>query len=152
MGGCIKDRIAEAEKKDEEEKERRRKEEEEKTMKTMMSDVRVDPPSNSKMKSQLEALEASLQHLPAEDREVTKLAATVKELHVVLEQPTIASLRESCEVMEKAKRRVRRATERIAREKRERRRREVKAEVKAVSALYAEYEAKCERGGRGQWR
>lgn len=144
--------MAEAEKEEEEEKERRRKEEEEKTMKTMMRDVMAGSSSHSQMKIQLEALEASLRLLPAEDREVAKLTATVKELNVVLDQPTLASLREGCEVLEKVKRRARRATERIAREERERRRREVKKEVKAVSALYAEYEAKCERGGRGQWR
>ena len=83
---------------------------------------------------------------------MAKLKAAVKEVHAGLDQPTVASLRESGAVLEKTRRRTKRAEERIAREARERLRREVKTKVKEVSALYSEYENKSQQGSNEWWR
>ena len=143
----MRDREEEKEAKKEEEAKQRRKKEEEEAVRRMTKEVEVSECSYVQVRAQLEALEEALQSLPAEDREVAKLKEVVEEQRLALDQPTVVSLRESGAVLEKTKRRVKRAGERIAREARERRRREVKAAVKAVSALYAKYEATCEQGG-----
>lgn len=143
----MRDREEEEEAKKEEAARQRRKREEEEAVKRMAKDVEMSGCSHVQVRAQLEALEAALRSLPAEDREVAKLKEVVEERRATLAQPTVASLRESGAVLEKAKRRVKRAGERIARETRERRRREVKAAAKAVSALYAKYETTCEQGG-----
>ncbi|KAK8829671.1 A-kinase anchor protein 17A [Blastocystis sp. ATCC 50177/Nand II] len=131
----------EKEAKKEEAARQRRKKEEEEAVRRMTKEVRA----------QLEALEEVLQSLSAEDREVAKLKEVVEEQRLALDQPTVVSLRESGAVLEKTKRRAKRAGERIAREARERRRREVKAAVKAVSALYAKYETTCEQVSELAW-
>ena len=141
------DREEEEEAKKEEAARQRRKKEEEEAVRRMTKEVKVSGCSHVQVCAQLEALEEALRSLPAEDREVAKLKEVVEEQRLALEQPTVTSLRESGAVLEKAKRRVKRAGERIAREARERRRREVKAAVKAVNALYAKYETTCEQGG-----
>ena len=143
----MRDREEEEAAKKEEEARQRRKKEEEEAVRCMTKEVEVSECSHAQVRAQLEALEEALQSLPAEDREVAKLKEVVEEQRAALAQPTVTSLRESSAVLEKTKRRVKRAGERIARETRERRRREVKVAAKAVSALYAKYETTCEQGG-----
>lgn len=143
----MRDREEEEEAKKEEEARQRRKKEEEEAVRRMTKEVEMSGCSHVQVRAQLEALEEVLQSLPVEDREVAKLKEVVEEQRLALDQPTVVSLRESGAVLEKTKRRAKRAGERIAREARERRRREVKAAVKAVSALYAKYETTCEQGG-----
>lgn len=143
----MRDREAEEAAKKEEAARQRRKREEEEAVKRMTKDVEMSGCSHVQVRAQLEALEAALQSLPAEDREVAKLKEVVEKQRTALAQPTVASLCESGAVLEKAKRRAKRAGERIARETRERRRREVKTAAKTVSALYAKYETTCEQGG-----
>lgn len=142
----MRDREEEKEAKKEEEAKQRRKREEEEAVRRMTKEVEMSGCSHAQVCSQLEALEEALQSLPT-DREVAKLKEVVEEQRLALDQPTVTSLRESGAVLEKTKRRAKRAGERIAREARERRRREVKAAVKAVTALYAKYETTCEQGG-----
>lgn len=143
----MRDREEEEEAKKEEEARQRRKKEEEEAVRRMTKEVEVSECSYAQVRAQLEALEEALRSLPAEDREVAKLKEVVEEQRAALDQPTVASLRESGAVLEKTKRRAKRAGEHIAWEAREWRRREVKAAVKAVSALYAKYETTCEQGG-----
>ena len=114
------------------------------------SPLRVDEQLEAKLKekeAELDRLRAELAKEAPKKNEVAKLKEVVEEQRLALDQPTVVSLRESGAVLEKTKRRAKRAGERIAREARERRRREVKAAVKAVSALYAKYETTCEQGG-----
>ena len=142
----MRDREEEKEAKKEEAARQRRKKEEEEAVRRMTKEVEMSGCSHVQVRAQLEALEEVLQSLPT-DREVAKLKEVVEEQRLALDQPTVTSLRESGAVLEKTKRRAKRAGERIAREARERRRREVKAAVKAVTALYAKYETTCEQGG-----
>lgn len=142
----MRDREEEKEAKKEEAARQRRKKEEEEAVRRMTKEVEMSGCSHVQVRTQLEALEEVLQSLPT-DREVAKLKEVVEEQRLALDQPTVTSLRESGAVLEKTKRRAKRAGERIAREARERRRREVKAAVKAVTALYAKYETTCEQGG-----